>query len=228
VNISPRYWLPVVVLVLAIAGCAPPPVLRNDKLLHDTSLISGEPCEAPCWRNITPGETSWRDALAALGDESDLALDPVQDDPNSDAVGVQWKEADGDLCCQMISEDGQTVSLIFLQTAPVMTVGELVEKYGEPTYAIGNSVTDDQAVVLLVYPALQTVVISFIPGASAELSEDSDIIGVWYITEANMDLFTKTNNLYNWNGYQPFSSYSSDADASQFDVTPSITVTPSA
>jgi hypothetical protein len=88
-------------------------------------------------------------------------------------------------------------------------------------------VTDDQAVVLLVYPEQQMVVLGFVPGAEGELGESSEIIGIWYITPENMDLFTQTNNLHEWDGYQPFSAYASDVDVSEFDVTPSITLTPS-
>ncbi len=224
-NIASRFLLPVI-LVLLIAACAPPPVLRNEKFLSDDGLITGEPCESPCWRGITPGETAWSEALTILEDESDLTLDPVQDDPESEAMGVQWKQDEGDVCCQMISENGETVSLLFLQTAPDSTVGELVEVHGEPAYAIGNPVTDDQAVVLLVYPEQQMVVLGFVPGAEGELSEDSEIIGIWYITPDNMELFTQTNNLHQWEGFQPFSTYAADVDASEFEVTPSITLTP--
>ena len=224
-NIVARFVLPVM-MVLLIVACAPPPVLRNEKLLNDDSLLTGEPCEAPCWRGITPGETAWSEALTTLEDQDDLVLDPVQEDQESDAIGVQWKQTDGDVCCQMISEDGETVSLIFLQTAPDMTVGELIEAHEAPTYAIGNPVTDDQAVVLLVYPEKQMVVLGFVPGAEGELEEDSEIIGVWYITAETMELFTQTNNLHEWEGYQPFSTYAADVDASEFEVTPSITLTP--
>ncbi len=102
----------------------------------------------------------------------------------------------------------------------------MVEVHGEPTYAIGNPVTDDQAVVLLVYPDEQMVVLGFVPGAEGDLSDDSEIIGVWYITAENMELFTHTNNLHAWEGYQPFTTYASEVDASEFEVTPSITLTP--
>lgn len=214
------------IAVLLIAACAPAPVLRNEKLLHDDSLVTNEPCTSPCWRNITPGETDWSEALSIIEDETSFILDPVQEDPDTDAIGVQWKETEGELCCQMISENGDTVSLLFLQTAPDVTVGEMFEGQGEPTYVVGNPVTEDQAVVLMVYPDKQMVVLGFVPGAEGELTEDSEVIGIWYITPENMELFTQTNNLHSWEGYQPFSTYSSEVDASEFEVTPSITLTP--
>ena len=55
---KPRFLLPILgVCILLIAACAPPPVLRSDDYLSDTSIVTGETCEAPCWRGITPGET---------------------------------------------------------------------------------------------------------------------------------------------------------------------------
>ncbi len=224
-NIALRLLLPAIV-VLLMASCAPPPVLRNEKLLNDDSLVSNEPCAPPCWRGITPGETEWSEALSILEDETSLVLDPVQEDQESNAIGVQWKQTEGDMCCQMISENGETVSLLFLQTAPDVTIGELFEAQGEPDYAVGNAVTEDQAVVLMVYPDKQMVVLGFVPGAEGNLSEDSEVIGIWYITPENMELFTQTNNLHSWEGYQPFSTYSAEVDASEFEVTPSITLTP--
>ncbi|HUW14593.1 MAG TPA: hypothetical protein VM537_33040, partial [Anaerolineae bacterium] len=44
------------VLILGLCvGCGepPPPV--------DTSLLTGEPCEPPCWQGLTPGESTEED-----------------------------------------------------------------------------------------------------------------------------------------------------------------------
>ncbi|MCY4146271.1 MAG: thioredoxin domain-containing protein, partial [Chloroflexi bacterium] len=37
---------------------APEATLLNQSFLMDDSLLTGEPCAAPCWQRITPGETS--------------------------------------------------------------------------------------------------------------------------------------------------------------------------
>jgi hypothetical protein len=58
-----------VFFVLIVAACGPEQQLLNDSYLHDMSLKTGEPCEAPCWNNITPGETNWNDALAVIEDD---------------------------------------------------------------------------------------------------------------------------------------------------------------
>jgi hypothetical protein len=220
-------WPGLLVLVLFVAACAPVPELRNDKYLHDDSLITGEPCAAPCWRGITPGETAWSDALIILEDDATLDDPQTQSMEDSEAVAAQWQEHDGELCCQMLSEDGQTVSVIFLQIAPGSTLGELLEAQGEPTYAIGTPISDEQAVVYLLYPEKSLMVFAFAAGAeNGGLSASSEIVGAWYLTPDAMDLALKTNSLHTWEGYSDFAAYSADADASQFEVTPSVTLTP--
>jgi hypothetical protein len=220
-----RLILPgVLAVVLLFAACAPPPLLRDEKLLQDTSLMTNEPCAAPCWHGITPGETLWRNALTALEDDTNYENVEVQEDDQSDAKVVQWQQKGGTGCCQMFTQDGETVSLIFLRTAPNVSLGELIEAQGEPTYIVGTPFSDDQAIVNLIYPEKSLVVYAFVPGTEGSLSESSELVGVLYMTPADMDLLIKTSNLHDWDGYQSYQAY----EQSEFEVTPSVTLTPTA
>lgn len=210
-------------LLLLITACAPPPNLRDDTLLQDTSLITGEPCAAPCFRGITPGETSWRDAITVIEDDPNFANLQTQTDEASDAIQAAWQQGDNQVCCQMASEDGNTVSLVFLRTAPVMDMGDVAEVFGEPDYLIGSEFTEDQAIISVVYPDVPMVLYVFIEGAEVgTLSETSEIIGVLYLTEAEMENLINTTSLHAWEGYQSYQDY----DSGEFEVTPSITLTP--
>lgn len=217
--------LAMLALALLIAACAPPPELRDETLLDDTSLITGEPCAAPCWRGITPGETLWRDALTILEDDTQLENVQTQEDENSDAVGAIWQPKGGTQCCQIVAEDGETVNLIFLRTRPSMTLGEVTEAHGEPAYAVGTPVTEEQAIVNLVYPDTPMIVLAFAPGAEGEVTESSEIVGLFYTTPQDMELFLQTNYLHEWEGFGAFSRYQSE-EGSEFEVTPSVTLTP--
>lgn len=212
-------------LALALASCAPAPQLRDPALLSDTGLIDGEPCEAPCWRGITPGETSWRDALTIVEDDVDFGDPTSREDENSDAIGAVWSVKDGPECCQMVAEDGETVSLIFVRTRPENTVGELIDVHGEPTYAVGTPVTEDQALINLVYPELRTIVLAFVAGENADVGAGSEIIGMLHASPTDIDLFMKTQYLHEWTGYGPFAEYRQAEDA-DYEVTPSVTLTP--
>ncbi len=41
-------------MITLCAGCGEPPPL-------DTSLLTGDPCEPPCWQGLTPGVPSYED-----------------------------------------------------------------------------------------------------------------------------------------------------------------------
>lgn len=214
------------VLALAtLAACAPPPNLRDNTLLQDTSLLSGEPCAAPCFRGITPGETSWQAARTILEDDPDFKNITVTEDEASDAIQAAWQQGDNQICCQMATNDGSTVSLIFLRTAPDMTLGELQEVHGEPTYIIGSEFTADQAIMSVVYPEVPMVVYVFVAGPEeGTLSASSEIIGTLYFTPEDMELLIATQELHAWDGYKSYVEYNTD----EFAVTPSITLTPTA
>jgi hypothetical protein len=216
-------------LVVLIAACSPAPNLRNPKFLKDTSVITkDEKCDAPCWRGIIPGETKWSDALVILQDQTDIDDPQTQAIPDAgNAVGASWQPTGGEACCQTISEDGQTVSSIFLQIAPDLTVKQLIDARGEPDYVLGTPGTDDQAIINMFYPKQNMIVFAFVAGAAnGKLSETSEIIGVYYTTPDRMDLGVKLSSLYGWKGYQPFTAYAPDNPSPDYKITQSITLTP--
>ena len=217
-----KFRIVVFSLLLLAAACAPPPQIRSDKFLNDTSLVSGEPCAAPCWRNITPGETKWSDALIFLEDDASLANLETQADENSDRLGAAWSPAEGELCCQMFSEDGEEVSFIILQTTPDMTFEQVIEKHGEPEYLTGEAVSDDQGIFSLFYPDVPMMVYVFVAGESGALGGSNEVVGFAYTTSELMTLLLDTSELHAWEGFQSYSDYMGGA----LEVTPSITLTP--
>lgn len=197
------------ILVLVMVACAPPPNIRDENNLKDTSLLNGEPCEAPCWNNIVPGETTYRDAKIII--EDDTRFQNVQEaefDEETTAKVFGFSDGEGPLCCQILSEDGEIVDSLLLLLAPRMTLGEVIDKYGDPTYLLGDEVTEDQALISLIYPDVPMVIYVFVAGsAEGELTEGSDIIGAIYMTEDDMERIINTNSLYEWDGYASFADY---------------------
>ncbi|HVU11751.1 MAG TPA: hypothetical protein VHD90_10745 [Phototrophicaceae bacterium] len=220
-----RLILPgVLALVLLLAACSPPPPLRDDTLLQDTSLLSdSDPsCALPCWRGITPGKTSWNDALTKLQADTTIENVNVQSDDQSSAKVADFQQKGGTSCCQMITEDGNNVTVIFLRVAPKMSLGQLIEAQGEPKYVIGSPYTDTEAVMNLIYPDKSLVIYAFVAGTTGTLSASSEIVGVLYMQPSDMDLLLKTSNLDAWAGYKSYEIYST----ATYQVTPSITLTP--
>jgi len=220
-----RLILPgVFALVLLFAACSPPPPLRDDSLLQDTGLITQDTsCSAPCWRGITPGQSKWSDALTILEDDKTLENVTPQNDTESKSSVAQFQQKGGTTCCQMYTDDGENVSVIFLRVAPKMTLSQVLVAQGEPTYVVGSEYSDDQAVMNLIYPEKSLVVYAFVAGkTTGALSATSEIVGVLYMRPTDMDLLVKTSSLHAWQGYKSYSAY----DTSTYEVTPSITLTP--
>jgi hypothetical protein len=199
------------------------PQLRDSTLLHDTSLLRlNSSCLPPCWRGITPGQTLWSDALKKLESDTTLEDVTVQNDDTSQAQVAEFQQKEGTSCCQIFSEAGNTVNVIFLRVTPKMTIGQLITAQGEPMYVVGSPYSDDQAVLNLIYPDKSLVVYVFVAGTSGRLSASSEIVGVLYMTPTDMDLLIRTSSLYDWKGYRSYQAYSTG----NYDVTPSVTLTP--
>ncbi len=199
----------VVLIAIVLAACAPPINLRDENNLKDTSLLSGDPCEAPCWNGIVPGETSFRDAMILVEDDARFTnVEEVELEDATDERLFSFAEGEGNTCCQVLSETGDIIDSMLLFLAPDMTIGEIIDKFGEPTYLLGDAPAEDQAFVLLVFPDVPLVVYAFVAGsAEGEISGSSEIIGALYSTDEAMQRLIDNNSFYDWDGYQPYTTY---------------------
>ncbi len=210
-----------VVFILVLAACVPEvQPLRDETLLPNPAILSGEPCEPPCWNNIIPGETSWDAAFTILEDDTDMREIQQLDAEESDVRALVWQYRDGRSCCQIIStEDGQGISSILLFTTPDVTLGAVIDLYGDPAYIGGVDVSPDQAMVALLFPDVPMIVYAFVAGAeTGTLSASSEVIGVTYTNAETMQLFLVSNDLYVWDGYGSFADF--------FEGSPDITAEP--
>jgi len=209
-----------VLSAVTLAACAAPPQLRNEQFLQDTSLVDSEPCGSPCWRNITPGETDWSDALTLLEDDASLSDLRIETSEETGEIAATFQQTGGIPCCLMYTESGETVDQMLLQVAPEMTVAQVLETHGEPTFVSPAEITDDQASIAMYYQDLNTVVYAFVEGAGGDLNEDSEIFAVLYVRPQDMEEILTNSTLYTWQGYQSFSAYTG--------ATPAITPEPTA
>ena len=161
-----RVLLVLLVVMVAAAACAAPPELRNPSFLEDSSLVDNEPCAAPCWRGITPGETTWRDALTILEDDATLSDLKTETNEETGEIAATFQRADGVPCCLVYTSDGEVVDQMLLQLAPENSLGDVIENLGEPEYFSGTEVSPEQAAAALFYPAKQLVVYAFVEGVA--------------------------------------------------------------
>ena len=192
----------------ALAACLPEPTLRNENFLADTSILQVEPCEAPCWRDIVPGETTWREAKIILEDDTQLSVvDDIQDEETTARL-ITFKGAEGDECCRLYSEDGNIVDTIAMYVQPETTLGQVIDRWGDPTYLVAEDVAANQALASLFYPEVPMVIQVFAAGVTdGELVESSEVIGWIYTHDTIMDEILTNVNFYEWDTYGPLSSY---------------------
>lgn len=207
------------IVVWLLAACTPAPNLRDELLLADTSLVSGEPCAAPCWQELTPGETAWGVAQAHIEETQDYRQTDSDTDRRTGEAWIEFAYRDGPTCCRIYTTDGETLSAIFLLVAPDMLLSDVIARYGEPTYMTAEAQTSDQAQVALVYPdpTLAMIVYAFAPNiTTAEINADSEIIAHVYMAASEMETLLASENLYAWDGY----SLLGDVIDGIFDLTP--------
>ncbi|MCY4538045.1 MAG: hypothetical protein OXE52_07420 [Chloroflexi bacterium] len=197
---------------VAVGGCAPEVRLLDETKLKDFSLLSGEPCEAPCWNEFVPGETLYRDAKLKIDEDTRYTdVQEAERKEGSDARIFGFAPEEGQVCCQVFSRDGETVTSLLLQFAPDMSFGPVMDRYGEPTYVGGEAPAADQAYMALVYPEVPMVIYAFVAGAeNGRLSTGSEILGAMYMSQDEMNLLLACSQLYDWGGFGGFNDYIDD------------------
>jgi hypothetical protein len=221
---SVRILVMMVPLVLLVAACMPEPTLRSDLFLDDDSLLTGEPCAAPCWNGITPGETTWEDANSIVS--ADEGFEGIETNAEGGMQQAVWQKAgSGQYCCRLIADDtdGATISYIFLAlSSPRIIVDNVLDTYGDPAYVTTFPFTSTESVVQLIYPDVPMVVSALVGDSESSLLANSDVVAVLYMDQAEMDLILQTTELKAWAGYQSYGAYDQGTPV----VTPAITLTP--
>ncbi|MCE7948604.1 MAG: hypothetical protein DYG88_14360 [Chloroflexi bacterium CFX4] len=206
---------------LVLAGCGSAPPLVSDKYLNDSSLLTENPCGAPCFQGITIGQTTFADAERLVRDNPLFKDVQSQENPPQAA----WSAVNGDQCCVMTADPSTgIVNQLLVYVAPNMRVRDVLAKYGEPAYVAvpKQDYSQTEAVLGLIYPK-QGNLLWVMPGdGQSTLDEDDPIVIVLYLNPADFDDLLATAELNGWLGYVSVAEYRS-ADPV---LTPRVTVTP--
>ena len=175
--------------------------LLSQIYLADASLISGEPCAPPCWRNIVPGKTSLADAMAIV-----QGLDGVGE-PQLGPDGLIFGRADGPVCCQIASGDGESVQMIMLQFAPTMHFGDAVASYGEPLFYGGLPFSAEETLMMFYFPDNAMLITTVASATDGMLEESTPIVGALYSTQETLAATIDRDELAPWRGFVAISEY---------------------
>jgi len=207
-----------IVASVALSACSPPPPLVSAKYLNDRSLVTDDPCAAPCFQGITVGQTTYTAAVALLKGNALFSNVQSQDSP----AQADWSTAGGDSCCQMTADDKGVVNALLVKLAPNVTAKQLIDKFGNPKYVTGVDYSAQEVALALIFPD-KGVVAWVSPGdATSTLKETNPVVVALYLNPAKFDDLLATATLQGWNGFLSYSNYRTATPV----ITPRVTATP--
>lgn len=175
--------------------------LLDASMLEDANVLTAEPCAPPCWQNITPSQTTMEEALQIVSQMQSLTVASATD------AEIIFSQGSGAPCCQIASDDQGIVAAILLQLAPETGVGAAIQELGEPQYVTGMPYSDQENLLVLIYPDEASFLYAMVAGADEPLSEGSPVVSALFATRAQMDQVTSMTPLDHWKGYLSFSAY---------------------
>jgi hypothetical protein len=212
----------VTVILLCLWACAscgePPPV--------DTSLLTGEPCEPPCWQGLVAGVSTEDEAERLLTSSGLVNRDSIYRGSLSrggETVGVsiQWlstANVQGAHARNSFSmEDGILRDMTIWLDAEV-SLAELIDGYGPPEKYLAalSGIHFTEVRVSLFYPEDGFTARVELPRHDASLRPDTNVASVWYFKSASLDRFLELGRdnghfganvqpeaLSDWEGYGP-------------------------
>lgn len=156
------------------------------RLPIDRSILEGQPCQVPCWQNITPGKTSSKEAIEVLNNSLFINKESIQKNGDDEYGGVIWdwiaptKRITSRLYWRNNIVEEITISLTF-----DLTLENFLNKFGNPEGIIigeGGHVEYWYWIIDLYYPKLGMI-------ATAYTKDYSDIIE----QSTSVDVFTLSN-----------------------------------
>ena len=178
-------------LIAAIAsGCGEPPPL-------DMSLLTGEPCEPPCWQGLTPGESTEEDVAEFIRatrfvDTRTVYRGRMTRGGEVVGVSIQWRSTvGGGRGSNAFRIEGGVLKDITINPDYPLTLERLFGRYGPPEkyraiLPIGGPLYYD---VTLYYPTHGFTVDLVLGYKDATLQPETRVASVWYFRAAPLERF---------------------------------------
>lgn len=174
-------------------------------LLSD--LVAESACEAPCWRDIIPGETpitEVADLIRADRQNIEIAVQDIEDG----AQAVTWKTFNSELDDPnyVLGNVEGVVEAISLLDLSRYTLGEVIDFQGEPDFALAVPNDEDSALFYAIYEEKALLVLGLIVTVEG-LTEETAIVGAQYYAPSAMDELLSNAAAPAWTGYDSLADY---------------------
>jgi len=206
---------------VGLAACTPPPPLKSDKYLQDTSLISGTPCAPPCFQGIKVGETTFSDAETMLKNNALFSNVQKQETSGRPPLATFNTKA-GEAVGQLTANEKGVVDALLVKLAPGVTTAQLITKYGNPDYVTGIDYSQTEVALALIFPKVGLVAWVAPGDSTATLKESDPVVVVLYISPEGFPKLLETAELRGFAGYISYATYKANTPV----ITPKVTATP--
>ena len=183
-----------VLMVAMSAGCGEPPPL-------DMSLLTGEPCEPPCWQGLTPGESTEDDVaefirVTRFVDTRTTYRGRITRGGEVVGVSIQWRSTAArsrNVASNSFDIDTGVLEHITIYPDYDLTLERLIGRYGPPEkYTSYLSGFERQWVdVTLYYPTHGFTVYLALRPEDATLKPESRVTSIWYFRAAPLERFVE-------------------------------------
>jgi hypothetical protein len=185
-------FLGLCMLTLCASCGEPPPV--------DRSLLTGEPCEPPCWQGLTPGESTEEDVAEFMRATRFVDTRSVyrssytrltRGGEEVSGVVITWRSSGSLVMCSEFSIEEGVLKDITICPYPGVTLGSLIDRYGPPEKyrAILQGFERQWVDVTLFYPAHGFTVYFMLSPDDTTLGPQSKVESVWYFRAAPLERF---------------------------------------
>jgi hypothetical protein len=172
--------------------------LAQDIYIGDGGLLSGQPCPSPCAFGIHIGETQLDQVIPVLENNG---ISRCWTEPN-----LSWSQVScgGTRLNVQVDHHTSLVTAIWFDPSVTISLGDIIEKYGEPNY-----VTLDQETLDTIHPRFywnsirMSVVLPEIPGNTYDVEKTTAVEIISFSDENLYRIFEKATNSYSkpWKGY---------------------------
>lgn len=194
--------------------------VAEDIDIGDGGLLSGQPCASPCTFGIRIGETPLEQVIPVLDNNG---VSRCLTEPN-----ISWSLVSCGGSRLNVQVDMQTnlVNAIWFDPSVPITLGEIIEKYGEPNYVTVTQDAPDTTRVIFYWDSIRMLVsLPEIAGGVYEVRKTTEVKGIDFSDETLYQTSDKESNPYYkpWNGYgmyQPSELFPSTPIGTVFTATP--------
>ena len=186
-------WLALLTLAVSSRCSEPPPV--------DTSLLTGEPCEPPCWQGLTPGESTENDVLEFIRatryvDPRTMYRGKVYRGGEVVGLSMQWRSTAArsrNVESNAFLIEGGVLQSIIMHPDYDLTLESLLERYGSPEKFRAYVAGFDRPYVSLriYYPTHGFTAQLELPIDDPWLRPDSKVARLWYFRAAPLERFVE-------------------------------------